>query len=279
MLEKVDLTLALSKAEYKERMPLLQERLLDLQTACWKAQIPSIIVFEGWDAAGKGTTINALTQRLEPRGFRLHAIQAPRTYETHLPWQWRFWLRTPNYGEMAIFDRSWYGRVLVERVEKIQPKPVWSRAFEAIADFERTLADDGYQIIKFFLHISKAEQKRRFKALEKNLLTSWHVQKEDWEHHRKYPKYVTAIEEMFQRTEAEWGPWTLVEATDRRWARVKVFSTIIQRLERALTDRGKELPPPPVAPPVAPLVAPPKATPKPRKKAKGGDRHARKAKA
>ncbi len=262
MLEKVDLSLALSKAKYKEKLPLLRERLLDLQTACWKAQIPSIILFEGWDAAGKGTTINLLTQRLEPRGFRLHAIQAPRTTESHMPWLWRFWLRTPNYGEMAIFDRSWYGRVMVERVEKITPKKVWLHAYEDITDFERTLADDGYQIIKFFLHISKAEQKRRFKALEKDPLTSWHVQEEDWEHHRKYNKYVTAIEEMFQQTETEWGPWTIVEATDKYFARVKVFSTIIQRLERALTDRGKELPPPPVAPP-----APPEPEAKPKKKA------------
>ena len=248
MLEKIDLTLELPKDEYKERMSLLQERLLDLQTACWKAQIPSIILFEGWDASGKGTTVSVLTQRLEPRGFRLHAIQAPRTSESHMPWLWRFWLRTPNYGEMAIFDRSWYGRVLVERVEKIATKEVWSRAYDAITDFERTLADDGYQIIKFFLHISKAEQKRRFKALEKDPLTSWHVQDEDWEHHRKYGKYVTAIEEMFQRTETEWGPWTIVEATDRRWARVKVLSTIIQRFEHALKERGKELPPPPAVP-------------------------------
>ena len=268
MLEKVDLTLALPKTEYKERMPVLQERLLDLQTACWKAQIPSIILFEGWDAAGKGTAINALTQRLEPRGFRLHAIQAPRTYETHMPWLWRHWLKTPNYGEMAIFDRSWYGKVLVERVEKIAPKEVWSRSYDAITDFERALADDGYQIIKFFLHIGKAEQKRRFKALEKDPMTSWHVQEEDWEHHRKYAKYVTAIEDMFQRTEAEWGPWTIVEATDRRWARAKVFSTIIQRLERALTDRGKELPPPPQPAPKPAEEKKSKAKAKPKPKAK-----------
>jgi polyphosphate kinase 2 (PPK2 family) len=204
--------------------------------------MPSMIVFEGWDAAGKGTSINLLTSRLDPRGFKLYPIQAPRTFETHLPWLWRFWLKIPNYGEMAIFDRSWYGRVLVERVEGLTPVRQWRKGYRDIVDFERTLADDGCVIIKFFLHISKKEQKRRFKKLEKNPLKSWHVQAEDWEHHRKYNEYLMAIEEMLERTDTEWGPWTIVEATDRRWARVKIFETIIRRLEEALSERGFELP-------------------------------------
>ncbi len=248
MLEKVDLSRTLSKAEYKRKMPFLQERLLDLQTACWKERIPSVILFEGWDASGKGTTINLLTQRLEPRGFRLYAVQAPRTYETHMPWLWRFWQKLPNYGEMSIFDRSWYGRVLVERLEKLTPKKEWRKAYQDITGFERALADDGHVLIKFFLHISKAEQRKRFRALERDPLESWHVQPEDWEHHRKYEKYVTAIEEMFEQTETEWGSWTIVEATDRRWARAKVFDTIIARLEEALIKRGRPLPPPPPEP-------------------------------
>ena len=220
MLEKIDLDKALPKADYKQRAPRLQERLLDLQTACWREKIPSVILFEGWDAAGKGTVIHTLTRRLEPRGFRLYSIQAPRTSETRLPWLWRFWQKLPNYGEMAIFDRSWYGRLLVERVEKLTPKAQWTRGFEDIATFERTIADDGCVIIKFFLHISKAEQKRRFKALESDTMSAWHVQPEDWEHHRKYDKYMAATEEMFSRTETEWGPWTFVDATDKRWSRV-----------------------------------------------------------
>jgi polyphosphate kinase 2 (PPK2 family) len=242
MLEKVDLTRKLPKEEYKQLKPRLQRRLYDLQKSCWDAKIPSITVFEGWDAAGKGTAINLLTSRLDPRGFKLHPIQAPRTYEMHLPWLWRFWQKIPNYGEMGIFDRSWYGRVLVERVEGLTPVREWRKGYRDIVDFERTLADDGYVTIKFFLHIAKKEQKRRFKKLEKNPLKSWHVQPEDWEHHRKYKEYVVAIEEMLERTDTEWGPWTIVEATDRRWARVKIFQTIIQRLEMALTDRGFELP-------------------------------------
>ena len=242
MLEKIDLGRKLPKEEYRKLLPQVQRRLYDLQKACWDAKIPSIIVFEGWDAAGKGTSINLLTSRLDPRGFKLYPIQAARTFETHLPWLWRFWLKIPSYGEMAIYDRSWYGRVLVERVEGLTPVQDWRKGYRDIVDFERTLADDGTVIVKFFLHISRKEQKRRFKKLEKDPLKSWHVQPEDWEHHRKYNEYVLAIEEMLERTDTEWGPWTIVEATNRRWARIKIFQTIIRRLEEALVSRGFELP-------------------------------------
>ncbi len=242
MLEKIDLSRQLPRDRYKTLIPQLQRRLYDLEKACWDAKIPTIIVFEGWDAAGKGTSINLLTSRLDPRGFKLYPIQAPRTYETHLPWLWRFWLKIPNYGEMAIFDRSWYGRVLVERVEGLTAANEWSKGYRDIVDFERTLADDGYVITKFFLHISREEQRQRFRKLEKDPLKSWHVQREDWEHHRKYDEYLVAIEEMLERTDTEWGPWTIVEATDRRWARAKIFETIIQRLEQALVERGLPLP-------------------------------------
>jgi len=242
MLEKIDLSRALSKEGYDRQIPQLQRRLYDLEKSCWDAKIPTIIVFEGWDAAGKGTSINLLTSRLDPRGFQLYPIREARTFEKQMPWLWRFWLKIPNYGEMAIFDRSWYGRELVERVEGLTPVSEWRKGYRDIVDFERTLADDGCIIIKFFLHIDKKEQKRRFRKLEKDPLTSWHVQPEDWEHHRKYKEYIVAIEEMLERTDTEWGPWTIVEATDRRWARVKIFQTIIQRLEEALMARGSELP-------------------------------------
>jgi AMP-polyphosphate phosphotransferase len=242
MLEQVDLSKKLKKKEYKQRKKELRQRLYDLQKACWDADIPSMIVFEGWDAAGKGTSINILTQRLDPRGFSLHAIQGARTYEKHMPWLWRFWLKIPNYGEMAIFDRSWYGRVLVERVEGFTPEEEWRKAYRDIVNFERTLAADGYVIVKFFLHISKKEQKKRFKKLEKDPLKAWHVQPEDWEHHKKYDEYVLAIEEMLERTDTEWGRWTIVEATDKRWTRIKIFQTIVNRLEEALQRRGLPLP-------------------------------------
>jgi len=243
VLDKIGLDRKLSKQEYKELLPRLQRRLYDLDKASWDAKIPTIIVFEGWDAAGKGSSINLLTSRLDPRGFKLYPIQGPRTFEKRLPWLWRFWLKLPNLGEMAIFDRSWYGRVLVERVEGLTPAEEWRTGYRDIVDFERALADDGHVIIKFWLHISREEQRRRFKTLETDPLESWHVQVEDWEHHRKYDEYLLAVEEMLERTETEWGPWTIVEATDRRWARVKIFKTIIRRLEEALKERGFELPP------------------------------------
>ncbi len=242
MLEKVDLSRKYPRKAYQQELPAMQRRLYDLQKACWDQHIPSIILFEGWDAAGKGSAIATLTARLDPRGFKLHPIQAPRTYELNHPWLWRFWLKIPSYGEMAIFDRSWYGRVLVERVEELTPEEEWRKAYRDIVDFERMLADDHTVIIKFFLHISKKEQKRRFKALEADPLEAWHVQPEDWEHHRKYDSYVLAIEEMLERTDTEWGPWTIVEATDRWFARRKIFHTIIARLEEAL---GENAPPPP----------------------------------
>lgn len=234
MLEQIDLSKKLSKKSYKQEIPELRRRLYDLQFTAWKAGVPSILIFEGWDAAGKGTTINTLTQRLDPRGFKLYPVRAARTYERMRPWLWRFWLALPNYGEMAIFDRSWYGRVLVERVEGLVSQRLWQQAYRDILNFERTLSDDGYSIMKFWLHISSEEQRRRFKSLEKDPLKSWQVTKEDWDHHRKYDEYLVAVEEMLERTESEWAPWTIVEATDRWWARKKVFDTVIANLETRL---------------------------------------------
>lgn len=234
MLEKVDLSLSVGRAEYKKTLALLQDRAYALQKACWDAGIAVILVFEGWDAGGKGTTISTLTSRLDPRGFKLHAIQAPRTSEKRRPWLYRFWLRIPRRGQWAIFDRSWYGRVLVERVEQLTRESEWRRGYRDIADFEGNLADDGYLILKFFLHISKKEQKRRFKKLIKDPLTAWQVTAEDWEHHSKYDEYAEAIEEMLEQTDSEWSPWTIVEATDWRHARLRVFRTIIQAVETRL---------------------------------------------
>lgn len=245
MLEELDLGKSLDKKEYKKLMPALRNRLYTLQKAAWDAKIPVVILFEGWDAAGKGTSIQTLTARLDPRGFKLYPIRAARTYEQKRPWLWRFWLKLPGRGEWAMFDRSWYGRVLVERVENLTPEPEWRRAYRDIADFERAIADDGYLIIKFWLHISKQEQKRRFKRLVQDPLTAWQVTAEDWEHHSKYDEYLLAVEEMLERTTTEWGPWTIVEATDRYWTHVKIFQTIIAALEEHLGKIPGALPPAP----------------------------------
>jgi polyphosphate kinase 2 (PPK2 family) len=242
MLEKINLDLEMSKKEYKQRMNLLAPRLTLMQRACWENGLPVTIIFEGWDAGGKGTSINHLVQYMDPRGFRIHPIKGATELEASMPWLWRFWRRLPNHGEIAIFDRSWYGRVLVERVERLVPAAVWKSAYQDIVDFERTLVDDGMTIIKFLLHISKDEQKKRFKRLEKDPLQSWRVEKEDWKHHEKYNDYLAAIEEMLERTETEWGSWTIVEATDRNWAQHKIIETVCRRMEETLTARGKTIP-------------------------------------
>ncbi|HXP85788.1 MAG TPA: hypothetical protein VN841_13775 [Bryobacteraceae bacterium] len=236
MLENVNLKRRLSREEYVSALPALERRLYDLEKTCWDQKIPSIIVLEGWDASGKGAAISALTQRLDPRGFKVYSVQPPRTFEQEFPWLWRFWQKVPARGEMAIFDRSWYMRVLTGRVEQAIPKPAWRAAFEDINDFERMLADDGTVIVKFFLHIGKREQKRRMKKLEANPLEAWRVTAEDRARHRKYDQYLLAIEEMLALTEAEYAPWTVVEATSRWWARKKIFDTIIAALEHRLGD-------------------------------------------
>jgi polyphosphate kinase 2 (PPK2 family) len=236
MLEKIDLNKKISKKEYKEVFPRLRMKLYALQKASWDAEIPVIILFEGWDAAGKGTSIQNLTSKLDPRGFKLYPIRAARTYENKRPWLWRFWLKIPGQGEWAIFDRSWYGRTLVERVEGLISKRSWRRAYRDIVNFERTLADEGYLIIKFFLHISRKEQKRRFDKLIADPLTAWQVLPEDWEHHKQYDDWRLAYEETFERTETESGPWTIVEATNRRYTNLKIFETLTNSLEMLLAS-------------------------------------------
>jgi polyphosphate kinase 2 (PPK2 family) len=234
MLEKINLDLKLSREQYQRVLPGLQRRLYDLEKACWDRKIASVIVFEGWDAAGKGSSISELLARLDPRGFKLHPIQPPRTYERNRPWLWRFWLAVPNYGEMAIFDRSWYRRVLDERVDGEIGKEELRRAFRDIVEFEQMLADDGVVLVKFWLHISKKEQRKRFRAISKDPLESWHLTDEDRARHKRYNKYLKAVEEMLALTGSEYAPWTIVEATSRWYARRKIFETVIGALERRL---------------------------------------------
>jgi polyphosphate kinase 2 (PPK2 family) len=238
MLENINLKKKLPREEFKRLLPALQGRLYDLEKACWDNGVPSVLVFEGWDASGKGTTIATLTQRLDPRGFKLYPITAPRTYEQQRPWLWRFWLRVPNRGEMVIFDHSWYGRVLEERVERTAPKEEWREAYRDIVEFERMLADDGAIILKFFLHIGKKEQKKRFQAIEQDPLEAWRVSKADWARNKKYGEYLVAVEDMLELTESEFAPWTIIEATSKWHARRKVFDTIISAMEKRLGARA-----------------------------------------
>ncbi len=237
MLEQIDLSRTLAEPEYKKKIPLLRAQLYSLQRQCWDARLPAILVFEGWGASGRGAMVNFLTQNLEPRVFRLHMISAPRTYEQSMPWLWRFWVKMPNYGELAIFDQSWYRRVLIDRVEKRVKRLQWQQAFEDINDFERALADDGTLIVKFFLHISKENQERRIKKQVKDPISKMMNDPEDRMQLKKHKAYSRAVEEMLMRTETEWAPWSIVEAEDVRYARVKVFESAIASLEKGLAAK------------------------------------------
>ena len=237
MLELVQLDKKIPKEIYREVFPELESRLGACQRAAREAGVPVILVFEGWDAGGKGNLINRLTQVLDPRGFKVHAISAPSKTEKLYPWMRRFCSATPADGTFAIFDRSWYGRVLVERVEGPISRPQWEQAYDDVQQFERQLADAGCVLVKFWLHISKKEQKKRFKRIEKHSAIAWKVGKEEWRHHRRYDKWLEAVEEMLQRTSTADAPWTVVEATQGRCARLKVFETVVQAVERAVESR------------------------------------------
>jgi len=255
MLELVDLNQKIPKERYREVFPELEVRLGACQRAARAAGVPVAIVFEGWDAAGKGNLINRLTQALDPRGFKVHAISAPNEIERFYPWMQRFWRVLPGDGQLAIFDRSWYGRVLVERAEGLVPKREWRQAYEEIQEFERQLADSGTVLVKFWLHIDKDEQEKRFQKLERVEATAWKVGKAEWRQHRRYDAWLKVVEEMLQRTSTAQAPWTVVEAHQGRFARVKVFETVLKTVEDELARRASEptpVPKPMPEPPESP---------------------------
>lgn len=272
MLDAIDLSFAISKQAFKPLRRDMLRRIFALSEMVYERKRPVIVVFEGWDAAGKGTTIRALTQQLDARGYKVLSTQAARTHEKQKPWLWRFWMNIPRYGQIAIFDRSWYGRVLVERVEGLTPMPEWIAAYEEINQFERTLADDGTVFIKFWLHISKEEQLRRFIELSMQPETAWQVAAEDWEHHRKYDEYLAAVRDMLASTSTPYAPWTAVPATDREYRQYTVFRTLIDRLEAALDVEVSTWPP---ADELAAEKEPPAK--KPKKKAEKQDKQAGKS--
>jgi polyphosphate kinase 2 (PPK2 family) len=234
MLDTVDLDRKLDQARYERVYPELRDRLSRLQRAVFEEKIPVLVVFEGWDASGKGDTIEKLVGRIDPRGYVVHLTRAPTEDEELRPFLWRFWSRLPERGGIGIFDRSWYRRLLADRVEKLVPRRVWESAYEEINQFERMLSDDGTLIVKFFLHISKAEQRRRFEKIEKSQYESWRVTRQDWKAHQKYARYRLAADEMLERTGTAWAPWTVVPSTDKYLRRVQVFETLAAGMEKAL---------------------------------------------
>lgn len=220
------------KKEYKRCLEEYQLRLLRLQYLLHKKEIPLIFVFEGWDAAGKGGVIKRFTEKLDPRGYQVHSIGAPNEIEKNYHYLWRFWNRLPQKGRIAVFDRSWYGRVLVERVEAFAKPKEWKRAYEEINQFEKALTADGAIILKFWLHISKDEQLKRFKERENNPFKKWKITEEDYRNREKWEDYVPAIEEMIEKTNQDDAPWYVIEAEYKWYARVKVLKSIVEFLER-----------------------------------------------
>lgn len=241
MLETVDLKSKLPKDVYSKRMAPLQDELRRLQYAAQAAEVPIIICLEGWDTAGKGQTIKKLTERLDPRLYRVFSGSAPTELEQRHHFLWRYQLDLPNDGEMAVFDHSWYGCVLVDRCDCLNKKRVWRAAYQQINEFERWLTDDGQVLLKFFLHISKKEQKKRFKKAEKDPLLRWKITKEYKRHHREYGRWVKAIEDMLAKTGTANAPWTVIPANDLRFARVRFFAVLVKRLRDELAKR-KALP-------------------------------------
>ncbi len=234
MLETVDLTKRLAPDEYRTRLIALQVRLGELGYQVYVQGRPLIIAFEGWDAAGKGGAIRRLTERLDPRGYVVHAISAPRGDDAEHPYLWRFWRRLPEAGQIAIFDRTWYGRVLVERIEGFCTEDEWRRAYREINQFERQLVDFGTILVKFWLHVSQDEQLRRFEERRDTPYKSWKLTDEDWRNRDKWDLYTEAVEDMLLKTSTTVAPWTVVPANDKLYARVHVLQTVVDTLERQL---------------------------------------------
>jgi AMP-polyphosphate phosphotransferase len=234
MIEKVDLTSKIDEKQYKLLMKDYEKKLASLQREIKDNDIPLILVFEGWGASGKGTIINRLILPLDPRGFRVYTTNYFTEEEYLRPFLWTFWVKTPERGRMAIFEKSWYRKVLSDRVDKGIKGEELSNAISDINTFERQLADDGSIILKFYLHISKKEQKKRFEKLQSNSSTKWRVTKEDLKHHQQYDAYVDVINEMLERTDSEHAPWTVLEANNIDYATIKLYVKIIETLEERL---------------------------------------------
>jgi AMP-polyphosphate phosphotransferase len=250
-LDDLDLSRKLSKEEEAERLESAWTRLTQLRLTLGgligggELGPPVCAVFEGWDASGKGGAIKRLVGPMDPRHVRVVQFAAPTHDEKRHHFLWRFWPSLPGWGGMAVFDRTWYGRVLVERVEGFASEDEWTRAYDEINNFERGLADEGMVLIKFWLHISSEEQLKRFKKREKDPLKSWKLTDEDWRNREKRDAYEDAVEEMIARTSVEpHAPWHLIPGDSKRYARVAVIDTVIDQIEAGMRRHGLEPPEP-----------------------------------
>ncbi len=230
-LAAVDLSARADEATYDDELERLQESAFALQIRNFLERRRAVLVFEGWDAAGKGGAIRRLTSRMDPRGYGVWPIGPPREEDLRNHWLERFWRRLPDRGELAIFDRSWYGRVLAERVEKLARPEEWRRAYGEINAFERTLTADGVRMVKFFLHVDRRTQRERFEARERDPLKRYKLTPSDWRNYEQRSKYERAIGDLLDRTHRPDAPWVLVAANDKKHARLEVLRRTIRLLE------------------------------------------------
>jgi polyphosphate kinase 2 (PPK2 family) len=233
-LEALDQSKALSQDDYKKQLKQYQLELLNMQLQLRERKNSVILVMEGPDAAGKGGAIKRVVERLDPRLVRVYSIVKPTPEEYGHHYMWRFWKKLPAYGELAIFDRSWYGRVLVERVEGFCSDEEWKRAYREINEFERALADAGTIFIKMFVQITKDHQLERFKRREGDPYKHWKISDEDWRNRRHWKEHTEAAEEMFEKTSTGQAPWTVIPANFKWYARVKTIKTVCERIAAAL---------------------------------------------
>jgi len=239
-LGEIDLSARLPSDEYEKRLAAAQGRFVELRLTLGGhigdgAVGPGLlVVIEGTDAGGKGGATRRIVERLDPRHFSVYAYAKPDEREKRHHFLWRFWTKIPGLGGMCVFDRSWYGRLLVERVEKFATLEQWTRAFDEIVEFERSLVLEGVILVKFYLHISNDEQLRRFESRADDPLRRWKLNDEDWRNREKWDQYIEAAEDMFERTDHDLAPWHVVSGEHKKWARVTILETLNQRIEEGL---------------------------------------------
>lgn len=236
-LSEISLDKELSEEEYKKELKNLQSKLSELHNKLYRRKIPVVIAYEGWDAAGKGGNIKRITEALDPRGFEVHPIASPLPNEKARHYLWRFWNRLPKTGHIAIFDRTWYGRVMVERLEGFCSENEWQRAYNEINEFEKELSDWGAVIIKFWVQIDKDTQLARFEERQNTPEKQWKITDEDWRNREKWDLYETAVNEMLKKTNTTYAPWHVLESNDKKYARIKALKIVIDAIEAALDNK------------------------------------------
>ena len=234
VLDGVDVSLTMTKEDYKKRLSVLQKELTRLQNEMYLKRIPVVVALEGWDAAGKGGAIKRLTEPLDPRGYEVVPTAAPNDIEKAHHYLWRFWRAMPKDGHMTIFDRTWYGRVMVERIEGFCSQAEWRRAYREINQMVQNLTDHGVIVLKFWLQIDKDEQERRFNERMEDPEKQWKITDEDWRNREKWDAYVKAVDEMILRTSTTYAPWTIVEADSKYYARIKILETVVRALKNRI---------------------------------------------